>query len=96
VNIKTLLDCLKGAVRHALETGDWSEWKAIQDRHLTDDLMQHMTDAQRIRLHELTHGFILVADPDGTWSDQLSDRLEREFRASLERDAAQARVRTAS
>jgi hypothetical protein len=85
VNADDFLDQLERATRRALKTGEWSEWKLVQDRHLCDDLMERMTDDQRVRLHELNHGFTPLADPDGTWTDQLSERLEREFRTSLER-----------
>jgi hypothetical protein len=85
MNINDFLGQLERATHQALKTGDWSGWKAVQDRHLTYDLKERMTDDQRVRLHELNHGFTLLADPDGSWTDQLSERLEREFRASLER-----------
>jgi hypothetical protein len=85
MNVDEFIARLQLAVHRALKTNSWDEWKAVQDQHLTDHLMQQMTDVQRVRLHELTHGFIVLADPDGTWSDQLSDRLEREYRESLAR-----------
>lgn len=85
MNVDDFLASLQRAVHRAAKTDCWDEWKAVQDQHLTDHLMQQMTDAERARLHELTHGFVVLADPDGTWSDQLSDRLEREYRASLAR-----------
>ena len=83
MSIERFLTLLEAALQHGLSTKQWDDWKAVQDRHLTDDLMQRMSDEQRVRLHELTHGFVLLADPDGTWSDRLSERLEREYRASL-------------
>ena len=85
MTVDQFLARLQRAVEHARKTDNWDEWKLVQDQHLTDQLMQRMTEAQRVRLHELTHGFILIADPDGTWTDQLSDRLEREYRESLVR-----------
>jgi len=96
MTIDEFLDRLDAANLHAIETGDWSDWKALQDQHLTDDMMQRMSREQRLWLHRLTHISTILADPDGAWSDRLSDRLEREFRASLERDFAQTEVSTAS
>jgi hypothetical protein len=85
MNAETFLIRLQDAVDRALKTGDWSEWRAVLDTNLTYALKVSLTESQRLRLHELTHGFALTADPDGTWSDQLSDRLEREYRESLVR-----------
>ena len=76
---------LEAATRDALQTNDWSAWKALQDAHFTYALKASMTRSQRLRLHEIVHGFVLLADPDGTWTDQLSERLEREYRESLVR-----------
>jgi hypothetical protein len=90
MTIDEFLARLKAADLHALQTGDWSEWKAVQDRYLTYDLKASMTRTQRLELHRLTHVSTNLADPDGAWSDQLSERLDREFRARLEREAAQA------
>src|SRR4051812_32631245 len=96
MNAEQLLAALEDAVNVARKIDDWRDWRAMLDVHLTYELKVSMTRPQRIRLHELTHGFVLLADPDGTWSDRLSDRREREFRASLEQDAAQTEVSTTS
>jgi len=83
VRAELYLAQLQSATRRAIDTDDWGAWKAFQDEHFTYALKASMTRAQRIRLHELLHGFTILADPDGTWSDRLSERLEREYRASL-------------
>jgi hypothetical protein len=85
VRAKEFLVRLERELHQALQTDNWDGWKAIQDVHLTHGMKVSMTESQRVRLHELTHGFTLLADPDGTWTDQLSDRLEREYRESLVR-----------
>jgi hypothetical protein len=95
MTIDEFLTRLKAADLHAIKTGDWADWKALQDQHLTDEMMQRMSRSQRLRLHELTHISTILADPDGSWSDQLSERLELEFRAGLEREAVHTEARTA-
>jgi hypothetical protein len=85
-----LLARLEAAVARGIADDDWTVWKDLQDRHLTYDLKVGMSDEQRIRLHELTHGVVTLADPDGAWSQRLSERLDRELRATAARTGASA------
>jgi hypothetical protein len=90
MTVDEILAQLEVAVSKGLETDDWHDWKAVQDRHLTYDLKVGMSDRQQSRLHELTHGIAQLADPDGSWSQQLSERLDRELRASATRAGVSA------
>ena len=78
-----LLRQLEVAAVRGIADDAWSDWKTLQDRHLTYALKAGMSDEQRIRLHELTHGVVALADPDGSWSQRLSERLDHEMRAAV-------------
>ena len=85
-----LLARLEAAVNRGLQADDWRDWKSVQDQYLTYDLKASMSDDQQSRLHELTHGIARLADPEGTWSQRLSERLNRELRASAARAGVSA------
>jgi hypothetical protein len=76
---------LEAAFEQGMADDDRREWKAVQDRHLTYILKAGMSDEQRVRLHELTHGVVAHTDPDGSWSQQRSERLDRELRLAAAR-----------
>ena len=87
MTVDEFLAQLKAADLTGRYAGDWTEWKALQDTYSTHEMKMSMSREQRLELHRLTHVSTNLADPDGTWSDRLSERLEREFRASLAREA---------
>ena len=88
--VEEILAQLELAVARGIADDDWSDWKTLQDRHLTYDLKAGMSDEQRTRLHELTHGVARLADPDGSWSQRLSERLDRKLRAAAARTGVSA------